>query len=141
MKMKRTTIAFAVAPLVAAILVMPFAGPILSLVFSYGLSYVFGVPVFLVLRHFHREWHLCYAGAGFTFGVLYTLCTGAVSGTRGDLLTVGTMFGMLGLLVGLSFSLIRGDERIRAQPCAAPNGGPAAPVDNSKLAKGPPSVS
>jgi len=28
-----------------------------------------------------------------------------------------------------------------AEPCAAPNGGPAAPVDNSTLTEGPPSVS
>ena len=28
-----------------------------------------------------------------------------------------------------------------AEPCAAPNGGPAAPVENMKLTEGPPSVS
>ena len=114
--MKRTAIAFAVAPLIAAVPVMGSAGPMLSLVFSYGVSYVVGVPVFLVLRHFRQEWHLYYAGAGVALGVLYTLCTGAISGTIGDVLTVGTMFGVLGLLVGLTFSLIRGGERRLAQP-------------------------
>ena len=109
--MKRTTIAFAVAPLVAAILVMPVAGPMLSLVLSYGVSYLFGVPVFLILRYFRKEWHLCYGGAGFALGALYTLCTGAMSGTIGDVLALGTMFGVLGLFVSLSFSLIRGGER------------------------------
>jgi hypothetical protein len=113
--MKRTAIAFAVAPLIAAILIMASAGPMLSLVLAYGVSYVFGFPVFLVLRHFRQEWHLCYAGAGFALGVLYTIFTGAMSGTIGDLMTVGTMFGMLGLVVGLSFSLIRGGERRLAQ--------------------------
>ena len=33
------------------------------------------------------------------------------------------------------------DKGRSAEPCAAPNGGPAAPVDNSKLTEGPPSVS
>lgn len=110
-EMIRTAIAFAVAPLIAAILVMPSGGPILSLMLSYGVSYIFGVPVFLALRHLQQERHLYYAGAGFALGIVYALCTGAVSGTVGDLLTVGTIFGLLGLLVGLSFSLIRGGER------------------------------
>ena len=128
MKMKRTAIAFAVAPLIAAILVMPSAGPILAVVLSYGISYIFGVPVFLVLRHFRQEWHMCYAGAGLVLGVLYTLCTGAKSGTIGDVLTVGALFGLVGLLVGLSFSLIRGGERRLAQPIGREEPPPSAPI-------------
>jgi hypothetical protein len=59
-----------------------------------------------------------------------------------------TMATRLGLLVAFIGFLIRAFEFVvekrpkgPVQPCAAPNGGPAAPVENSSVTEGPPSVS
>jgi hypothetical protein len=39
------------------------------------------------------------------------------------------------------YSRLSGHRTAHAEPCAAPNGGPAPPVGNSEVTKGPPSVS
>ncbi|HXC02229.1 MAG TPA: hypothetical protein VNU49_06220 [Opitutaceae bacterium] len=116
--MKRTLIALIVAPLIPAVLFAHDAGPILSLLLSYFWSFVFGLPVFFILRRIRKEYHICYALAGFSLGFLALLLQGAIHISE---IYGAYLFGLLGLAVALCFSLIRGKERRIAEPHATTN--------------------
>jgi predicted ester cyclase len=59
----------------------------------------------------------------------------------GRIVEHGGAANMLGPLLKVGAVKVVGAEDARAQPSAAPNGGPAAPVGNSGATEGPPSVS
>ena len=76
---------------------------------------------------------------------VYTYACWAALGTVVGIAMLG-MFNLTALVVSVvvvavSFYFICGRGGGHAEPCAAPNGGPAAPVGNSSVADGPPSVS
>lgn len=106
--MKRTPLAFLAAPLIPALLTWTAAGPMLAILLSYFWSLLFGVPVFLVLRKLKRERHLCYATAGFAYGLLFIVLQGSLEQSS---IAAGLFVSTLGLAVALAFSLIRGRER------------------------------
>jgi cell shape-determining protein MreD len=97
-----------VAPLIPSIVFFYFAGVMSSFVYSYGVSYVLGIPTFLILRRLKKEEHLYYASAGFILGALYILVS---TGPDPQFISVAFSFGLLGFLVALCFSVIRGSER------------------------------
>lgn len=111
--MKRTAAAFLFAPAVAALLFASSAGLTVALVLSYGLSYALGLPVFLVLRRKKKENHVCYLAAGFFMGAVYVLIP-ALFDWSVEALIPALMFGCVGAMVALTFSLLRGNERQRA---------------------------
>jgi hypothetical protein len=111
--MKRTVAAFIFAPAAAALLFASSAGILVAFVYSYLLSYALGLPVFLVLRRKRKESHVCYLAAGFAMGALYVLVP-ALFAWSVDALIPALMFGCVGAIVALSFSLLRGNERRRA---------------------------
>jgi len=111
--MKRTVAAFLLAPAVAALLFASSAGLSFALIYSYLLSFVLGLPVFLILRKKKKESHVCYLTAGFVMGAAYILVPASFYWSA-DALIPSLMFGCVGSIVALSFSLIRGNERRRA---------------------------
>jgi hypothetical protein len=114
--MKRTAIAFLVAPLIPAALFAQSAGFGFSLVWSYACSYVFGIPVFLILRKKKKEGHGHYAVAGSLCGAAYILAINFADPV--PVLGVAFLFALVGGATSLCFSLICGHERRRADPGA-----------------------
>ena len=111
--MRRTLVAFLVAPAAAAFVFGPLAGAASAIVFSYLFSYVLGVPVFLLLRKLKKESHVCYVAAGFTLGMLYILAPNVFDWRKfgRDIFFTALAFGGVGAAVAISFSLLRGNER------------------------------
>ena len=111
--MKRTLVAFLIAPAAAALIFAVYAGVTTAFLFSYLFSYILGVPVFLVLRTIKKENHVCYVAAGFVMGFLYVFipCLVEWRGLGREMLIAGVMFGCVGFAVAFIFSLLRGHER------------------------------
>ena len=103
--MNRTTLAFAVAPLILVVALYRDAGALIAFTYPYVLTYLFGIPAFLFLRRRKKETHLRYAFCGaITAGVLaLVLFQGVVF--------LMFIFAAIGAAEGLCFSLIRGSER------------------------------
>jgi hypothetical protein len=111
--MKRTVIAFLVAPLVPTLAFAHDAGFTGSFIWSYLCSYIFGIPVFLVLRKRKKESHLIYAMFGLALGALYIVAIN-LSDLHAETLALAAIFGVVGAVTALCFSLIRGHETKRA---------------------------
>ena len=111
--MKRTIIAFAVAPLIPAAVLGASGGFFDLLPYTYVFSYILGLPVFLILKTRKKERHMIYGLSGLLMGSLYVLAPALVSFNLGDpnALLSAFIFGVIGAVVALTFSLIRGDER------------------------------
>ena len=111
--MRRTLLAFLVAPAAAALIFASAAGIAVAFLYSYFFSYVLGVPVFLVLRKKKKETHIYYATAGFLLGALYVLVPAVFDWWMlgREALVAALMFGCVGAAVAISFSLLRGNER------------------------------
>ena len=110
--MIRTSLAFLVSPLVLAVLIVPVAGPLIAGFYAYFLSFLFGVPLFFLLRRRKRESYLCYAIGGAASATLVGVVIISESGSPlGDMLLVA-MFsaGLVGALEGLCFRAIRGPQ-------------------------------
>lgn len=108
--MNRTVAAFALAPAVAAAIFSSAAGPSVAFTLSYAVSYICGIPVFLILRKKRCEKHRCYALAGAIFGAAYVITPAILSLNVEGFIAAGLM-AVVGALVALAFSLIRGNER------------------------------
>jgi hypothetical protein len=110
--MIRTLLAFALVPLVPAAAIIRDAGPLIALVYAYFLTYLFGVPAFLVLRKKKKESHvgyaLCGAAAAASVGIILFVLGG---GFEPALLLFALVLAGVGAVEGLCFSLIRGHEK------------------------------
>lgn len=118
--MKRTIAAFIAAPSIPSVYFIPHAGAELAFGLTYFLSYLLGVPAFLFLRRIKQETHLNYALAGFVMGASYILLQALFEWFTGALLLV-LMFGCVGSLTALVFSLLRGNERVRSNKVPQPD--------------------
>ena len=73
-------------------------------------------------------------------GIEFT-CVNVDRVREGRIVEHGGAANMLGPLLKIGAVKVVGAEEAHAQPCSAPNGGPAASADNSSARGGPPSVS
>jgi hypothetical protein len=106
--MNRTTLAFALAPLVFVAVLYHDAGALIAFVYSYMLTYLFGIPTFLFLKRRKKETHFRYAFCGaIAAGVLAMFLFEGV-------LRLIVIFAAVGATEGFCFSLIRGNERKKA---------------------------
>lgn len=113
--MKRTIAAFLLAPLISASVFIPSAGAAVGVGYSYVVSYILGIPVFLVLRKKKKESHFLYGSLGFVVGSLYVIIP-AIPDIRtfdSNGVIAALMFATIGSSVALCFSVIRGPERKR----------------------------
>jgi len=79
----------------------------LALLLSYLVTCLFGIPTILILKKLNKECHLAYAAIGFLIGFICVLFS---SGINEDGLIAGAMYGTVGLLTSLCFSLIQGKK-------------------------------
>jgi hypothetical protein len=110
--MKRTVIAFLVAPLVPAAVFVHDAGPTFALVWSYVCTYVFGIPVFLILRKKRKESHIRYTTLGSVCGAAYIFAINYAEPV--GVLDLALIFALVGAATAFCFSILRGHERKRA---------------------------
>lgn len=109
--MSRTFLAFAVAPLVPAVLLVRDAGPMIAGVYSYFLTYLFGVPLFLFLRLKKKESHARYALGGAASAASVGLVIFLLNWAEPKLLLLTAILSAAGAIEGLCFSAIRGREK------------------------------
>jgi hypothetical protein len=110
--MNRTVLAFGLAPLVSAVAIIREAGPLIALVYAYVLTYLLGVPVFLILKKKKKETHTRYALFGALAAALVGVAIFVFGGTsEPKLLLLPLMLAAVGAIEGLCFSWIRGDEK------------------------------
>jgi len=110
--MNRTLLAFIIAPLIPTAALLHDAGPAIALVYSYVLTYLFGVPVYLTLKKKKKESHIRYLICGAVCAALIFVGMFFADGARDPkLLLVASMLAVVGGLEGLCFNVIRGDEK------------------------------
>jgi hypothetical protein len=109
--MLRTTLAFVLAPLVPASVLVRDAGPAIAVIYAYSLTYLFGFPLFFYLRKQRRESHASYTLGGATSAG--TIGLGLFALTKAQepkLLVFAALLTAVGAVEGLCFSLIRGPK-------------------------------
>lgn len=110
--MRRTFLAFVIAPLVPAIVLIRDAGPAIALVYAYVLTFLFGVPVFLTLKRKKKESHICYLTCGAASAASVMIVIFLINGARDPrLLPLSLVLALVGAVEGLCFSAIRGNEK------------------------------
>jgi O-antigen/teichoic acid export membrane protein len=109
---RRTFAAFLLVPLIPAVALVHDAGPWIALVYSYVLTYVFGIPVFLVLRRAHKETHFRYILCGAISASSVMLAIYFMNYAHNEsLLAIAGILGFIGAIEGYCFSAIRGKDR------------------------------
>jgi hypothetical protein len=103
-----------------------------------------GAYVCYNLRRFSKKLRPSYMVASRLAGMAATCALGAVvflaTGSESFVPRIG-YFAWLASMMLMSFACRQLARVVQREPGAAPNGGPAAPVDSSRPADGPPSVS
>lgn len=115
--MIRTSIAFLVSPLVLAAVIIGLAGPWLAGFYAYSLSFLFGMPLFFVLKWKKKESYFCYAVGGTASATLVGLVIISQSGAPVIDMILVSMFsaGIIGALEGLCFRAIRGQKTTQSK--------------------------
>jgi hypothetical protein len=109
--MPRTVLAFVLSPLVPALAIVRDAGPALAFAYAYFLTYLFGLPLFFVLRKRKRESHASYAIGGAASAACVGLGLFVLSKAQEPkLLVVAAFLSAVGAIEGMCFSLIRGQK-------------------------------
>ena len=109
----KTAFAFVAAPTVPALALGMGVGSLSILPYSYAFSLLLGLPVFFVLRAKRKETDQNYMIAGLACGFGYVVIPAVLTAMidTNALLAAG-IFAGIGAVTALTFSLIRGNEKM-----------------------------
>jgi hypothetical protein len=85
------------------------AGLGLSFIMSYSIAFLFGIPTILILKKTRKESHRLYSILGFVSGASYIILINIIT-IEYETMIASLLFGGIGLVTALCFSLIQGNE-------------------------------